>query len=200
MAKIDFNNITYNQMLKAFLGFNVVIVFIVFIFINSSLKIDNNESNVKGDSTNNSQEQVGLNEKTKVYETPLSKISFKYPENWGLAETKSKSSPCSEKDLIEDITFSEFENLIITVNACNLAQDSFLNENEYTITNDQKSVKFIGNFESNYKYVGYSTLSLKSTTSNKPLILIKALFDEKVISKGQVRESIDLLIKSLSFN
>lgn len=199
MAKIDFNKITYNQMLKAFMGFNVVIIFVVLIFINSSIKIDKDDSAVKGDNSIKTQEQLDTI-KTKDYETPLSKISFKYPVGWGLAETNSKASVCSEETLIEDITFSEFENFIVTINACNLAQDSFLNENEFTFTNDQKSIKFIGNFETNYKYPGYSTLSLKSTTSNKPLILIKVLFDEKVTSKEQMRESTNLLIKSLNFN
>lgn len=200
MAKINIDKITYNQMLKAFLAFNIVIVFIVFFFINSSLRTENRSSNIKGDSATKTSEESKTQIKTKDFIAPLSKVSFKYPESWGLAVSNSKESPCSEKDLIEDITFPDLQNFIITINACNLAQDSFLNENEFIVTNDQKTIKFIGNFETNYKYEGQTTLSMKSTTSNKPLILIKALFDEKVVSREEIRESAEILIKSITFN
>ena len=188
--------ISYKQMAKAFIGLNVFVLFTVILFLNLSLKPKDSKDSTEVLGTQS--EEVPL--KTNRFETSVSKLSFNYPEIFGEANSKTQPSLCKTEELIETITFSNYPNFIISINVCNFAQDSFLNENEFSVLNDEKTIKFIGDFEENYKFQGYTSFTAKSTTSNKPLTLIKVLFNEKEISKEQVQEYMTTIVKSLEFN
>ena len=188
--------ISYKQMTKAFIGLNVFILFTVILFLNLSLKPkDSQESPVV---LGNQTEKMPL--KTKKFETSVSKLSFDYPEIFGEAKSITQPSPCKSEELIENITFSNYPDFIVSINVCNFAQDSFLNENEFSVLNDEKTIKFIGDFEENYKFQGYTSFTAKSTTSNKPLSLIKVLFNEKETSREEIQEYVNTVVKSIEFN